>query len=58
MLVKLQNLIIDFDTEFKKNKKEKNIVDFSDIEHLALQILVTKRTGPIVTDKKNRSHCH
>ena len=40
MLVKLQNLIIDFDTEFKKNKKEKNIVDFSDIEHFALQILV------------------
>ena len=44
MLVKLQNLIIDFDTEFKKNKKEKNIVDFSDIEHLALQILDRKST--------------
>ena len=40
MLVKLQNLIIDFDIAFKKSKKEKNIVDFSDIEHMALKILV------------------
>ena len=45
MLVKLQNLIIDFDIEFKNSKKEKNIVDFSDIEHLALQILVKDQNG-------------
>ena len=49
MLIKLQNLIIDFDTEFKKNKKEKNIVDFSDIEHFALQILVGTKEAEIDT---------
>ena len=40
LLTKLKNLIIDFDRCYKNRKKEKNIVDFSDIEHLALQILV------------------
>ena len=38
ILLKLEKLIIYFDEEFMKAKKEKNIVDFSDIEHLALQI--------------------
>ena len=40
VLSKLEKLIIDFDIEFSKNKKERNIVDFSDVEHLALKILV------------------
>ena len=47
-LSKLKKLIIDFDTEFKANKKEKNIVDFSDIEHLALRILVKEKDGKYV----------
>ena len=47
ILVKLKNLIIDFHTEFKKAKKEKNIVDFSDIEHLALKILIKEENGEI-----------
>ena len=50
ILEKLQNLIIEFDKQYKSRKKEKNIVDFSDIEHLALQILIG--------DKMNRSKCH
>lgn len=45
VLRKLKNLIIDFEIEFKKAKKEKNIVDFSDIEHLALEILVKEENG-------------
>ena len=40
ILAKLEKLIIDFDLEFSKNKRERNIVDFSDVEHLALKILV------------------
>ena len=40
VLSKLEKLIIDFDIEFSKNKKDRNIVDFSDVEHLALKILV------------------
>ena len=39
-LYNLKNLIFEFDDKFSKKKKEKNILDFSDIEHLALQILV------------------
>ena len=39
-LIKLQNLILEFNNEFSKKKKEKNIVDFNDIEHFALNILL------------------
>ena len=39
-LVKLKNLIFEFDELFTKKKNDKNIVDFSDVEHYALQILV------------------
>ena len=54
LLVKLQNLIIEFDLEFKKAKKEKNIADFSDIEHLALKILVKENEEPSEIAKKYR----
>ena len=40
ILVQLKNLIFEFDDKFSKKKKEENILDFSDIEHMALQILV------------------
>lgn len=36
----LINLVIDFTERFDKKKREKNIVDFADIEHMALDILV------------------
>lgn len=42
-LVKLKNLIFEFDEKFIKKKKDKNIVDFSDVEHYALQILVKEK---------------
>ena len=38
----LGNVIIEFSRKYKENKKEKNIIDFNDIEHFALQILVKK----------------
>lgn len=40
ILVKLQKLILTFETEFSKRKREKNIVDFHDVEHFALEILL------------------
>lgn len=40
ILKKLENLIIEFDEIFSKKKRDKNIVDFTDIEHFALEILV------------------
>ncbi len=39
ILIKLQDLIITFEKEFAKRKRDKNIVDFSDVEHFALDIL-------------------
>ena len=42
ILISLKNLVIEFNEDFEKAKKEKNILDFSDIEHLALKILVKK----------------
>ena len=40
ILIKLQNLILEFDEIFSKKKREKNVVDFNDIEHFALKILL------------------
>lgn len=40
ILDNLQNIIKEFSIEFSKRKREKNIVDFNDIEHFALQILL------------------
>ena len=40
ILKKLESLIIEFDEIYSKRKRDKNIVDFTDIEHLALNILV------------------
>lgn len=38
----LKDVIIEFDKQFKIKKREKNIIDFNDIEHYALKILVRK----------------
>ena len=43
ILIKLKDLIFEFEDRFVAKKKEKNILDFSDIEHLALQILVEEK---------------
>ena len=48
----LYNLVECFEDEFTKRKKEKNIVDFSDIEHLALKILVDENGRPTEIAKK------
>lgn len=40
ILKKLEKLIIEFDVIYSKRKRDKNIVDFTDIEHFALNILV------------------
>jgi len=41
----LAGLTIDFDVLFKEKKKEKNLLDFNDIEHMALQILKNSGAG-------------
>ena len=47
VLSKLKNIILEFDEKLYKKKKEKNILDFSDIEHLALKLLVKNEDGKI-----------
>ena len=41
-LQNLCHLVLKFEQKFKLKKKNKNIIDFSDIEHYALQILIQK----------------
>ena len=43
ILKKLQNLILTFEKEFNRRKRDKNIVDFSDVEHFALNILLNAK---------------
>ena len=42
ILKNIKNLVFEFEDHFAKNKKEKNIADFNDIEHFALNILLKK----------------
>ena len=48
----IQNLVLKFEKKFTKRKREKNIVDFNDIEHLALKILVDDNGNPTEIAKK------
>jgi len=43
----IEGMVIEFSNKFSLRKREKNIIDFSDIEHFALQILIKKdsKTG-------------
>lgn len=45
---RLIDLTISFMDKFRKKKKDKNVIDFNDIEHLCLQILGENRNGSIV----------
>ena len=49
ILKQLNNLVIEFMNEYTKAKKEKNIIDFNDIEHYALSILVKDDEGEYKT---------
>ena len=48
ILSKLEKIILEFGIEFSKRKRDKNIVDFNDIEHLALNILLKEEEGKII----------
>ena len=55
ILKKLENLIIEFDEIFSKRKRDKNIVDFTDIEHFALDILV-KEIETIINENGEKEY--
>ncbi len=42
ILKAIQDVILEFSSKYQENKKDKNIIDFNDIEHYALKILVKK----------------
>ena len=48
ILLNLRNIILEFEEEFSKRKREKNIVDFHDVEHFALKILIKEKDGEII----------
>ena len=47
VLTKLEKIIIEFGEKFAKRKKDKNVVDFSDVEHFALKILLKEEKGEV-----------
>ncbi len=52
IIKKLKELILEFGEVFSKRKKEKNIVDFGDVEHFALKILLNENGEPTEIAKK------
>lgn len=44
----LVKLTLDFDNEFTNIKREKNVLDFSDVEHIALDILTKEVDGKYI----------
>ena len=46
-LTQIKRIVLEFTEAYNKAKLEKNIIDFNDIEHLALQILVKKNKDGI-----------
>lgn len=52
ILEKLSNLVTEFTKNFTEKKKEKNCIDFNDIEHFALKILLDENNNPTEVAKK------
>ncbi|MGL5151867.1 MAG: helicase-exonuclease AddAB subunit AddA [Clostridium sp.] len=48
---KLAELVLEFKKRFELKKKEKGILDFNDLEHLCLKILIEENEGNIVPSK-------
>lgn len=52
ILQKLAKLILEFTQNFQEKKKEKNCIDFNDIEHLALKLLLDEQGNKTQVSKK------
>ncbi len=51
-LTKLKNVLLEFMLRFSNKKREKNVVDFNDIEHLALKLLINENGEATEVAKK------
>lgn len=45
IMYSIKEIVIEFSNKYSKAKQERNIIDFNDIEHFALQILLKKENG-------------
>ena len=52
-LKKIERLLLEFEEGFSSKKKERNVVDFSDIEHTALNLLIDKQGKKTEIAKQN-----
>lgn len=52
----ITNLVLEFKDRFEKAKKERNIIDFNDIEHYALKILVKKENDKYIPTQVANSY--
>lgn len=50
ILKAIESIILEFSEKFAERKREKNIVDFNDIEHFALKILVNRDSDGTISD--------
>ena len=50
ILKAIEAVILEFSEKFAAKKREKNIVDFNDIEHFALKILVKRNADGTISD--------
>lgn len=51
VLKQIQTLVLEFGKAFSKEKQDRNIMDFSDIEHFALNILASKEVADRYREK-------
>lgn len=56
MVEELVSLVLTYGRMLTQKKREANIIDFGDMEHLALQILLTKEDGEIVPTKAAKEY--
>lgn len=52
VMKELSNLTIEFMERYKGKKREKNILDFNDLEHLCLEILIDKSDEKVIKPSK------
>lgn len=52
----LIDLVLEFHRRMQEKKQEKKLIDFSDMEHYALDILLTKKDGEIIQSEVAREY--